>query len=915
MEGGKPAGRKQSKSLTLQRFSSVRGLEMAMVAEPGAGQSKLLKAMKQAARAEAQNNDVSTSFDKLFDSEVGWRKTKLMEEANAEKKGMQLDPSAKRFGYHSADLEDTTRPTGDNLVNNADFLKVDTTPADAQILELLHDSPVFHKRLKGLDEFMGQLHTKFTKLEKSASTFVEADRATVPLADSLADSLKGFTTTLRAFHDSGEDPDAGLDVWTSSWGTLVQEMQLLRTVLDSLLQSGFQDPLHELFRNETKEARNAVKKFHAARAKYAQALQRYLAMGKDTDAKVMKTVETKLAALKNSVVEFARVAMARLLSVERRRKIECLERMNDFMYLHLSYFRHGYKLMQQYDEPMRQLRVAIQSSHRQIGQHNNAAVGKFEELRQQVDTKHEISANSVTAAQGASIHREGYLLLRDFKNSVLNPVRREWKRRFFVVENGTFYYRRNAGNDAKTKGVIDLKLATVRIPRVQKRFCFELVSRSPDVAYLLQAENEQDKLEWIHAIQATTANLLGLSVPGVNDGGGGGEMPGMAVIKIAEGNEVCADCGQSDPEWASINTGITLCLQCSGVHRSLGVHITKVRSLAMDEWPASRLELMKQVGNTLFNRVYEGVLSEENRALRPVPSSDRATRDAYIRAKYVDKKYFKSDATPAEMIELCAGEATVSSVEKVLALSAGQAGGNTSNGVKPLDTAREADGRTALHMAAGAGNMYAAELLLENGASIKIADAEGNTPLHMAAAHPSCKDMVELLVRMKADVNHLNAKGQSAADLAAASHEPEERAEWVELCGGDAETMAQPLKRFSGFGLGSKRKTSGGGRKASTTSLGAAPPPPPPPPKTAVVEDPEVEIAVALYVYEAQRADELSLQEGDEIIVTKKDASGWWEGLLHGKKGLFPGNYVDTQLEHSDDDYDDEDEVDEVDDA
>jgi hypothetical protein len=546
-------------------------------------------------------------------------------------------------------------------------------------------------------------------------------------------------------------------------------------------------------------------------------------------------------------------------------------------------------------------------------------IRQFEELRQKVDTKHDVNINSVTAAQGASIHREGYLLLRDFKNSVLNPVRREWKRRFFVVENGTFYYRRNAGNDAKSKGCIDLKLATVRNPKTEKRFCFELVSRSPDVTYLLQAENEQDKAEWIHSIQATTANLLGLSVPGVNDGtgpGGGGEMPGMAVIGLAEGNDVCADCPVRDPEWASINMGITLCLQCSGVHRSLGVHITKVRSLAMDEWPASRLDLMKHVGNNLFNRVWEGGLGAEDQHLRPEASADRATLDSYIRAKYVDKKYFQpqaeTEAEPAlELIDKCEVEdPDAATVERVLAVIAqlitikpGQSGGGSMYGamaVKPLDTVRSADGRTALHQAAEAKNLYAAELLLENGASVKIADAQGNSALHIAAASSS-REMVELLVRMKADVLLTNAKGQSAADIASASHDTAERGEWVELCGGDLETMAQPTKRFSGFGLGAKRKTSG--RKASSAGGGAAPPPPPPP-KTAVVEDPEVEIAVALYVYEAQRADELSLQEGDEIIVTKKDASGWWEGLLHGKKGLFPGNYVDTQLDHSDDDDD-----------
>jgi len=47
------------------------------------------------------------------------------------------------------------------------------------------------------------------------------------------------------------------------------------------------------------------------------------------------------------------------------------------------------------------------------------------------------------------------------------------------------------------------------------------------------------------------------------------------LIKLA-GNDVCADCGQSFPEWASINLGVLICMDCSGVHRNLGVHISKV---------------------------------------------------------------------------------------------------------------------------------------------------------------------------------------------------------------------------------------------------------------------------------------------------------------------------------------------------
>ena len=91
-------------------------------------------------------------------------------------------------------------------------------------------------------------------------------------------------------------------------------------------------------------------------------------------------------------------------------------------------------------------------------------------------------------------------------------------------------------------------------------------------------------------------------------------------------------------------------------------------------------------------------------------------------------------------------------------------------GLRSLDASRAQDGRTALHQACLAGNLYAAELLIENGASVRVADAQGNTPLHVAASNWKVPEMAALLVRTKADVTATNAKGQTPAGIAAASH-------------------------------------------------------------------------------------------------------------------------------------------------
>uniref|UniRef100_A0A8C6V1L9 ArfGAP with SH3 domain, ankyrin repeat and PH domain 1b n=1 Tax=Neogobius melanostomus TaxID=47308 RepID=A0A8C6V1L9_9GOBI len=377
------------------------------------------------------------------------------------------------------------------------------------------------------------------------------------------------------------------------------------------------------------------------------------------------------------------------------------------------------------------------------------------QLDQKEDSQSKQGGYSMHQLQGNKefgCEKKGYLLKKS------DGLRKVWQRRQCSVKGGMLTISHATSNRQPVK----LNLLTCQVkPSGEDRKCFDLISHNR--TYHFQAEDEQEFVIWISVLTNSKEEALNMAFRGEQSSGGEDGLEDLTKAIIEDvlrmpGNEVCCDCGAADPKWLSTNLGILTCIECSGIHREMGVHISRIQSMELDKLGTSELLLAKNVGNSSFNEIMEGNLPSPSP--KPNPSSDMTVRKEFITAKYVDHKYARKtcSSAAAKMIEL------FEAVQSRDLLSLIQVYAEGVELMEPLPEAGPETGETALHYSvrtADQTSLHLVDFLVQN----RYSDGVGNTALHYCCMYekPEC---LKLLLRGKPATDITNQNGETALDVA-----------------------------------------------------------------------------------------------------------------------------------------------------
>ncbi|XP_055364950.1 arf-GAP with SH3 domain, ANK repeat and PH domain-containing protein 2 isoform X3 [Betta splendens] len=353
--------------------------------------------------------------------------------------------------------------------------------------------------------------------------------------------------------------------------------------------------------------------------------------------------------------------------------------------------------------------------------------------------------------------RTGFL----YKKS--DGLRKMWQKRKCSVHNCYLTIAHATPNKPPTR----LNLLTCQVkPNVEDKKCFDLISHNRTYHFL--AEDEAECVAWISVLSNSKQEALSVALDGGRRGGGPGESSVEDLtraitddIKRMPGNNSCCDCGAPDPGWLSTNLGILTCIECSGIHREMGVHVSRIQSLSLDSLGTSDLLLARNVGNSGFNEILESNLLSPS--LKPSQHSHMTERKDFILSKYQDIHFARRSHSSTAVLRLGLQEATKSAdIYSLLHLYA-----QRTELSQPLHTHIQEKGESALHLAvllADRTSLHILEFLAQNCSNVDVQTSAGNTALHYSCLHNK-SDCVKLLLRARANTYMKNELGETPLDV------------------------------------------------------------------------------------------------------------------------------------------------------
>ncbi|CAG8543983.1 10085_t:CDS:10 [Diversispora eburnea] len=560
-----------------------------------------------------------------------------------------------------------------------------TTPLNLYLCQ--EDSPNFRKEL---------IDCEFSifGLENTIKNLVKLSKSSVEIAQEYTVKQLQFAEELGVF--AKQQPESIIKTVLTKYVSSLQEVERSRKILHSHVFNMFIEPLEAFAKNEILPLKVSIEVSEARREFH------------------------------NRYLDYA----SKMNQLEAKKKFEFMEYILALMFTESSFYHQSYEIMKDLEPHMKDARDKynndIKESYQLKKKIQESAQETYNPLRSAKVGK---EYNTQSGINSIGIKKSGYLFMKGNQR-----VMQSWTRKYFIISGEQLNYYCKAGKvskDEEDSSSINLRVCHIKlINNSDRRFCFEIIS--PMRTYVLQAENQVDLEDWIYCLQTAakealySEKLLESKSGNANNSQSNidnhnnrnsptsqmneDQLQNASIIQIKQlpGNELCADY----PQWASTNFSTLLCIECSGIHRSLGVHVSKVKSLMLDKWEPESIEVMLRLGNAKANQIYEAKLDNEKILL--TTNRERIDREKFITDKYVNKKYIDKINDDKNSFWEAMDNSNLHDALKYLSLGAHVDWKNDLN-----------NGTTALHQAIRRSDDVAVEFLLLWSSDIDVIDDNG----------------------------------------------------------------------------------------------------------------------------------------------------------------------------------------------